>query len=556
MKQPAKILLLLVLNAFLLALVSFLTSYITLSNTLVSINSTLPVCIENALQASMESEEMFYYSNKKALTTENTNKTFNSNADNQNLVRYYVDGEWVQTDLYTLAYTIDKRELNKLPTASQLVNFNGTGEKALMTCYSWLFCQNPIEINDAESDESAIARLNANNVANNTLSQYYDFVGDALKIQTYVYSSDSEGNVSSMEWKGNCENGDSTNMISSIHQMGVQLGSEGYADNTNPTRLTNNSLSTVAKQGKVKIDRNSLNKNVDLSQGNYYMLSPYSLGYTYLDKRVVKPAIIANITNSMALQRVDTIAAGTRSGGIETSTGVIADSDEPMSLSASYADGGSVLTTRNARKLEINEGNQDTFNNGLFEVNTALDQVDLDIQYAVVNFYDSDNSTISELVNTIEGRVPKAQQEDDSDTTSKRMMEKDTKMFYKLEGGYFSVEDSVPENSALKGNRVVAKVTTTLDVNIPYKNSIMQWIRAFMVEHGMINIAATGENHYGVLALGSDGNAQLSTNSGGSSDRVHYSLAPDNNNIGDVLKSRNTTDSLEYRYVTYVAISR
>lgn len=556
MKQPAKILLLLVLNAFLLALVSFLTSYITLSNTLVSINSTLPVCIENALQASMESEEMFYYSNKKALTTENTNKTFNSNADNQNLVRYYVDGEWVQTDLYTLAYTIDKRELNKLPTASQLVNFNGTGEKALMTCYSWLFCQNPIEINDAESDESAIARLNANNVANNTLSQYYDFVGDALKIQTYVYSSDSEGNVSSMEWKGNCENGDSTNMISSIHQMGVQLGSEGYADNTNPTRLTNNSLSTVAKQGKVKIDRNSLNKNVDLSQGNYYMLSPYSLGYTYLDKRVVKPAIIANITNSMALQRVDTIAAGTRSGGIETSTGVIADSDEPMSLLASYADGGSVLTTRNARKLEINEGNQDTFNNGLFEVNTALDQVDLDIQYAVVNFYDSDNSTISELVNTIEGRVPKAQQEDDSDTTSKRMMEKDTKMFYKLEGGYFSVEDSVPENSALKGNRVVAKVTTTLDVNIPYKNSIMQWIRAFMVEHGMINIAATGENHYGVLALGNDGNAQLSTNSGGSSDRVHYSLAPDNNNIGDVLKSRNTTDSLEYRYVTYVAISR
>lgn len=504
----------------------------------------------------MESEEMFYYSNKKALTTENTNKTFNSNADNQNLVRYYVDGEWVQTDLYTLAYTIDKRELNKLPTASQLVNFNGTGEKALMTCYSWLFCQNPIEINDAESDESAIARLNANNVANNTLSQYYDFVGDALKIQTYVYSSDSEGNVSSMEWKGNCENGDSTNMISSIHQMGVQLGSEGYADNTNPTRLTNNSLSTVAKQGKVKIDRNSLNKNVDLSQGNYYMLSPYSLGYTYLDKRVVKPAIIANITNSMALQRVDTIAAGTRSGGIETSTGVIADSDEPMSLLASYADGGSVLTTRNARKLEINEGNQDTFNNGLFEVNTALDQVDLDIQYAVVNFYDSDNSTISELVNTIEGRVPKAQQEDDSDTTSKRMMEKDTKMFYKLEGGYFSVEDSVPENSALKGNRVVAKVTTTLDVNIPYKNSIMQWIRAFMVEHGMINIAATGENHYGVLALGNDGNAQLSTNSGGSSDRVHYSLAPDNNNIGDVLKSRNTTDSLEYRYVTYVAISR
>lgn len=546
MKQVAKILMLIVLNAFLLAVVSFIATYINLSNALVSINQTIPNCIENALQASMESEEMFYYSNTSALSSDNV---FNSNTDTQNLVRYYTDGEWVQTDLYTLAYTIDRRGLNKLPQASELNFFSGKDETALMSAYSWLFSKEPVEASALDT-EAAISSINSRKVPNDNLQNYFREFGDALKIQTYLYQLDpTDDSVTSMVWRGNF--GDLTNgMINSLNQMGYDFG------DTDLNGFTNNSIGSIVKDGKVKID-NTTNR-VDLSQGSHYMLSPYSLGYTYLDERVVKPAIIANLTNTMALQRVSTIRAGVTSGGVNGANGVrIADSDEPITLSARYRTDGTMLS-RDSVQLNIDEGTQDTFNNGLFEVNVALDQVDLDIKYATVNFYDTNSDEIKELVNTIEGRVPTEMLSGSDDCTSKRLMENDTKLYFRLTNAsgrqFFEVDNFVPDDADVKGNRVVAKVTTTLDVNIPYSNAIMQWIRAFLVDRGLITVGDNEENHYGVLAL-EDSLGSTVTSTSNSEGRTHYNPTRDISR-GNLLGSRDDTTSLEYRYVTYVAISR
>lgn len=216
------------------------------------------------------------------------------------------------------------------------------------------------------------------------------------------------------------------------------------------------SLANVKKTGK---------------DGSTYYLTPHSLGITYLDTRVLKPIIVAHLEQIMRYKWGKTADSWVKADGCIPTT--IYETGEKDAIKHSVGSDEKII------------------NDGIFEIDE--NSIKVGVEYKIVDFYDKVNY---KLVNYIEGSTP--------DSTD-----------FKQKPSLLQSEDTSRNKD---GKRMVARVTVSMNLHIPYSASVLQWLRK---ENSNGN-----EDHFDVRAL--DVNKELTSDKTG----------------------------VVYTYTTYTAISR
>ena len=523
-----------VINIFLLWIASFTVELYSLINKIENVNNTLPTSIESALNTALQSEEMFG----------NGSANFDSRTGRQQNIVYYNGDEWINANIYSLARAcypsnggFDTLAIHQLLNSSYSDAVDNSdidtsdSDKSFCELYAWAFSEDGAVFERADKTP----KYEIQNVPNSYFQNFYNTIGKYYLTRGYKLQSDSSGFITKQEWA----------KYPTLEQTGYDL-----EEDVNKSVVRNDASGSkfwyvqdgesVAKAGKVHVYKHDGNTGGNKATGteqSTYMLTPYSLGITYLDPRVTKTVIAANIIKTMQLQALD-IGASNASveKALDNSIGNIQIGDS---------------------ELQTVYESSITVNNGQFEVDVDLDNIDVNIEYANVNFFDEDNNG---LVNKIQGYVPGTSATNNNTETVTKLMEKNTAKLYKESPSKRIVEDKsgtsggTPKNDPERGNRVVAKVTVSLDLNIPYTTPFMRWIRGNLFKEGYTRVGKKAENHFGILrlALGNNDTAVANTDT---INGVHVNptkIVDSNRGYGEYNFS---SDSLQYQYTTYVAIT-
>lgn len=517
-----------VINLALLWIASFTVELYSLVNKVESVNETLPTAIESALNTALQSEEMFG----------NGSANFDSKTGRQQNIVYYNGSEWVNANIYSLARAAypGKFDFDK-QADSQLVSGNNANvignadinkddsERDFCELYAWTFADETGVAERTEGtdylDEKGVSKYIIQNTPNDYLDNFYSQIGKEYKTRGFVTKYDSTGFVTSQDWKS----------YDTLEQTGFDLNPDVDKSIVNANYVTQDS-EYIAKRGKTKVYKynSSIGGNdVSSAKSSTYMLTPYSLGLTYLDPRVTKTVIAANIIKTMQLQALNISSEG--DNALQKSVG---------NIQVGKSDIQTVDTTSS------------TVNNGQFEVDVNLDNIKVNIEYANVNFFDKDNCS---LINKVQGYTPGTDADSNNTKTVEKLVKSNTAKLYNYENGRVSEDTQTSKTDPERGNRVVAKVTVKLDLNIPYTTPLMRYVRGKLFADGSTSLGTKGENHFGILRLaGSDSSSEV-TNSDVANNGVHINptkLESKNRSYGDYDYN---TDSLQYQYTTYVAIT-
>ena len=523
-----------VINLFLIWIASFTVELYSLINKIESVNNTLPTAIESALNTALQSEEMFG----------NGSANFDSRTGRQQNIVFYNGDEWINANIYSLARACypSKNGFDEDATF-QLLNNGGSNtvsnadidtsdsDKSFCELYAWAFSEDGTVIEKV----GETPKYEIQNVPNSYFQNFYDTIGKYYLTRGYKSQSDYSGFITQQTWA----------KYPTLEQTGYDL-----EEDMNKSVVRNGATGanfwyvqdgeSVAKLGKVHVYKHDGNLGVNKitsTKTSTYMLTPYSLGITYLDPRVTKTVIAANIIKTMQLQALD-----------------IGDSDTSVERALDNSNGNIQVDDSDVQTID---NTSITVNNGQFEVDVDLDDIDVNIEYANVNFFDEDNNG---LVNKIQGYVPGTSATNNNVETVESLIENNTAKLYTESSSKRIVEDKAgtaggtPADDPERGNRVVAKVTVSLDLNIPYTTPFMRWIRGNLFKEGYTSVGGKDENHFGILrlALGDNDTAVANTDT---VNGVHVNptrIVDSNRGYGEY---NFLSDSLQYQYTTYVAIT-
>lgn len=415
-----------IVNTSLLLLYSLYSEYTYVSDRIQSLDYTIDTAVDTAIQASMASEEFFYnYAGNQITTSQNKNYATLGTLDS--------NGKWFRGNLYAMCMYYDSH--GRLPSSASSIS----GIDSVDTVYNWLY-------GNTETRTPTSQFL-----------QFYNSVGKSITSNAFLrdYSGTSYNIVEKK--------------IPVLTKTGLLL-------DTNLNSESNNYLEdlvSVAKSGK---------------GGSKYYLTPYSLGVTYLDTRVLKPVIISHIEQLMRYARGNNSDAWLSANGcIETD--IYDNSTENSKHILASNEKGTNGNDKNY--YFVNGSKTSILNNGAFELD--MNSIDTSVEYMAVDFYDDANWKI---VNAIEGASPYDSNLRDRPSELKS-------------------KDTGDKSSSV---RLVAKVTVSVDVHLPYKSSLLQWFR-------FKNASSSGD-HFGIRGLGNNGSLS------------------------------SIDDGVRYTYVTYTAISR
>lgn len=518
-----------IVNLFLLWITSFFVETVLVTQRIESMNETLPMAIETALNTALQSEEMFGEGSVN----------FDSKTGRQQNITYYNGESWINTNIYTLARALYPKTLDDLsgmepdkqllPGGSESfvkANDLDDGDSDLDFCelFAWVFADD-----GSVAKDIGTGKMFMGNTPNKYFRNFFNTVGKDYKTRGYKSQGDSRGFVTDQKW----------DKYSTLEQTGFQFNDD--AETVVHTKTSGNWYvpdgESVIKEGKTKVVEYKGGQTVPTGvvKNSTYMLTPYSLGITYLDPRVTKTVIAANIIKTMQMQAID----------LNTSSENLLE-DLKRTYQPLIFDSSAIKTAKMAYDPIIN--------NGQFEVNMNLNNIKVNIEYANVNFFDAKNNN---LVNTVQGYKPGTIADENNIDTVKGLKENNTKRLYKEDTSGRVVVDTEPnDDDPERGNRVVAKVTVSLDVNIPYSTPFMRWIRGKLEKLSTDNggiVTASEENHFGVLNVAKgDNDANVAV----SSDKdVELHVDPTKISKSDFGKYDFFTNSLRYQYTTYVAIT-
>lgn len=378
MFKARHILSVILLNFALFCLFSVYQEFNLVDDKITNLEYTVSNAVDSAVQLSMVSEELFGSDTSWA-----TGKVSSKNANVPKL-EYYTGSRWVKNDLYATSMYFSSTNggtaFSKFPAT--------TISKSSEDVYNWLY-------------------TNSTN-----FKTFYSSVGKYITTPMYVKSG------SSTSYGGNY-NLVSTN-VPVLDQMGMFSG----------TLATNSdSFRSVMKTGKqlqrVSSGSYSYSLPTSTSSKSRYLLTPTSLGITYLDPRVLKPAVIAHLETGLRY--------GKGENGATESVGVI-----PANIR---------IPAGGVYKPAIKTG-QAIMNNGVIEIDMST--VKVSVTFALVDAYIRNNA---ELMSLVTGAT----------------------------GGYRNEilrgSDTSTSVTGDAGKRIVAKVVTTMDVYVPYTTPVMQWVR-------------------------------------------------------------------------------
>ena len=199
-----------------------------------------------------------------------------------------------------------------------------------------------------------------------------------------------------------------------------------------------------------------------------YFLTPYSLGVTYVPKKVVKPIFIANLDSIVRLQKLSGASAETMTNGT-----YIVDAIN----SASECDKPDVFTGVTFTQADHHTNYDNIISDGNVEYILDSDSVLFRIDYFLADFY---SASYKNTAAKIEGSL-----------TSTGLSQADT---LNQLGPRLRNSDTAKQ---VDGTRIVAKVTVRMKVNILYQSSILQWLS---YKDWLAN-GATGEWHASIKEL-------------------------------------------------------
>jgi len=414
-----------ILNVFLLGLVSLYQEYTGLRATLQQLNTTIDLSVDRAISNTMSSEEMFSDEYNVSVTS-----IASSYKDSDKYLyatlKVMRGNKWVSGNMYIMSMFYQSKA--RFPNSQTEYNSYASGITT-ETIYEWLFGDIASDYNNsnlswAYSNQTMPYAYNA--AARTPTANFLAFYNGVGK---YITSMKSVESKSGSSWVVSYEESPA------LTQMGLKLNSL----NAITSNITSKNFVSVDKQGY---------------SGSVYYLTPYSLGVTYIPVEVLKPSILSNIEQFIRFDKSKSFTTSlTNAASISMQDYASADGCIPLTIfdinssvpkDHNYAsDTGSYVTSGN-------EEVTDMLNDGRVEYDMSTLQVKVD--YFVVDFYDEDNWRI---VNFIEGAVP---------------YEADLKVSPDLLEAY-----DTGAIGTSPGLRIVAKVTVKIKVHIPYQSALLQW---------------------------------------------------------------------------------
>lgn len=246
----------LVLNCALVCVGSMFYEHKAMKDKIESLNSTVSLSVDTALQNSLVSEELWGSSSSWDADVTSKNEA-------KGKLTYYDGSKWNSGDMHSVVMDFDYNSgsvNSRFPSSPSEVDSDDV--------YNWLY-------NSSEFDN------------------FYGSIGSKLTTDLYTkrktnteYSSDTY------------ELGKSTVPI--LDQMGVYSGT--VLSRTSDSFTDTGKLGKQEMSGAYTLPETEDNEVITDGMSKYY-LTPTSLGVTYLDPRVVLPTVISNLENTMRCKR-------------------------------------------------------------------------------------------------------------------------------------------------------------------------------------------------------------------------------------------------------------
>lgn len=494
-----------IVNMFLLLLVSITMEYLDLTTRLQQLENTISTSVETAIDTSMASEEFFTekFADKVYSQSGSLNKDTKTRAASK--IRWYNKDthSWVTGMTYIMAGYYQEND-GTFPE-SQIVYNGYEANKTDGKIYYWLFQSNR-KLSEAQEPgndynssnlkswsslndrtQSAVRSMglpsgSASRETSNSFYEYFNTVGKKITMKTAV----KVRNLSSFSIQ--------TVEVPTLINMGLLLydGTHGNPNyNTVNSAIINDNFIQATHVGKRRGETND-------AYSKYY-LTPYSLGVTYVPIKVFEPVLKSHLQQTALFNRL------VFEGYAETD-GTVTDADYSQKVldggigcieTSIYPDGGDTPVEHADTGNYINDG----------DIEYDLDSIKIDVDYKAVDFYDENNADIITRVIGSKASEGSESQEETLKDTVRGLEESDT------------VNDN--SKGSNPGERILARITVRIKVNIPYHSAILQWLD-YLKGDAMQDVT-----HYGVKMWD-----------------------PENGYMDE------DSDGIWYQYTTYRAISR
>lgn len=477
-----------IVNIFLTLVVSITMEYLDLTLRVQQLENTISTSVETAIDTSMASEEFFTeaYSDLIYSQTGSLNKV-NKTQRSASKIRWYNPGSvsghgsWVTGMTYIMAGYYNQNG-KSFPDTQHVYDgyaggitdgkiFNWLYQKPNDNTYAGYLSNATIPGNEYRNTSLRWSSTNrrmykalgglslpsdrtvAGSGTKNSFKKYFDNAGNQITMRTAVkVKTGASGDKFRVESKE----------VPTLSHMGIMLQLSG-TDNLNSVTSTkiNDNFIQATKIGKRRGSGHT-------AYSNYY-LTPNSLGVTYIPIKVFEPVLKSHIQQTALFNRL-----------ISTDDGVdVVDTDYAEKI----FDGGiGCMQTHiypNGGDTPVSHGTWDTgyvVNDG--EIEYDLDTIKIDVDYKAVDFYDEANKdVITRVIGSKASRSGETQEQT-------------------LENTVESLRDSDTVNANTRGsnpgNRLLARVTVRIKVNIPYHSAILQWLD--YLKGGSMR----AKSHYGV----------------------------------------------------------
>lgn len=495
---------LIVLNIFVMLLVTVTAEYVNLADRFVTIEDTVQEALDSAVSTSTRSEEFF---------TEKVQDEMQSYGITSGKTTSYAETtlwlrgseQFLTGNTYVLAKYYE--ENGRFPnTLGEYQTFNTQFTDPVFgqagAVYKWLY-------GNIDSDYTNSNLTYWANRSTSRLKEYSSFSSSGGRDATPSGGQNFKAFYQSIgkyqQTVGYLKHrvGDSNQYKLGLETYPV-LANMGFAYmqsyNTTTSNVTSDNFTSTYHVGKAT---NGQKKTV-------YFLTPTSLDVTYVPTEVLKPTFLANLDTLVRLRMLGSDPTTTSSDDIKTT---MQQANNCIQTSVFNSGTQAVHTKSSTAETIVSDGDVE------FDLSTAQVKVD----YFYINFGDTSLRTRTEtIVSKINGAVQVYSGAgvatlDESDSRKQTLnsfinQANDTSRLVQNFGGQ-SLKD---EYENVRNGRIVARVSVKVKCHVPYKSAILQWMAQ-----------KTGTNHFDIKSY----------------DPEH-------------LETDDSSDGLWFKYTTYYCTSR
>lgn len=481
-----------IVNIFLMLIVSITMEYLDLTTRLQQLENTISTSVETAVDTSMASEEFFTekFADKVYSQSGSLNKDTKTRAASK--IRWYNpdNHSWVTGMTYIMAGYYEENG-GKFPETQRVYN-SYEASKSDGKIYNWLFqsngklsqakepgnAYNSVPWSSTNQRTASAVRalgLETSRPSNNSIQSYFDKVGNKITMRTAVkVKNGTRFSVSSIE-------------VPTLTNMGIELSSY---NSTSSSKINDNFIQATHVGKRRGSTSDAYSK---------YYLTPYSLGVTYVPIKVFEPVLKSHLQQTALFNRLVFEGYAETDGTVTDTeyTQKVLDGGIGCLETSVYPDGGDIPVAHADTGNYINDG----------DIEYDLDSIKIDVDYKALDFYDENNADIITRVIGSKASEGSESQDETLRDTVRGLRDSDT------------INDSTKGSNP--GERILARITVRVKVNIPYHSAILQWLDYLKGDEMR--------------------------------DKTHYGIKMYNPDAGYMDED---SDGIWYQYTTYRAISR